>query len=225
MYIFIYLYFFLFKNEAYQVHLQLKIRMKKIIAQGAEAKIILDRNKIIKDRFIKTYRIKILDDKLRKFRTKREVKILEKLSKIQFPIPKLIGSSNSIIEMTLIKGKILRDVLENDNCAKLCSEIGVKIGILHNNQIIHSDLTTSNMILKDEIYFIDFGLSFFSHKIEDKAVDLHLLRESLESKHHKICKKCFDNVLIGYCKKATESNKILKRLKIVESRGRYKGKK
>jgi tRNA A-37 threonylcarbamoyl transferase component Bud32 len=35
------------------------------------------------------------------------------------------------------------------------------------------------MILKDRIFFIDFGLSFESTKFEDKAVDLHLLRQAL----------------------------------------------
>ena len=39
------------------------------------------------------------------------------------------------------------------------------------------------MIKGDEISFIDFGLSFFSTKVEDKAVDLHLLKRALDSKH------------------------------------------
>jgi tRNA A-37 threonylcarbamoyl transferase component Bud32 len=30
---------------------------------------------------------------------------------------------------------------------------------------------------------IDFGLSFVSDKVEDKAVDLHLFSEAVESKH------------------------------------------
>ena len=32
-----------------------------------------------------------------------------------------------------------------------------------------------------EVYFIDFGLGFISPKAEDKAVDLHLLKESIEA--------------------------------------------
>ncbi|MBW3023134.1 Kae1-associated serine/threonine protein kinase, partial [Candidatus Woesearchaeota archaeon] len=72
-----------------------------------------------------------------------------------------------------------------------------------------------------EIHFIDFGLGFFSEKAEDKAVDLHLIRQALESKHHKIWKQCFGHVLEGY-KEYDKHKEVFDRLKIVESRGRNK---
>jgi len=97
--------------------------------------------------------------------------------------------------------------------------------MLHNHLIIHGDLTTSNMILNKEIYFIDFGLSFFSEKAEDKAVDLHLLKEGLESKHYRIWEECFRCALEAYRKEANKSSETLKRLEIVEKRGRYRAKK
>ncbi|HLC62675.1 MAG TPA: O-sialoglycoprotein endopeptidase, partial [Candidatus Nanoarchaeia archaeon] len=84
--------------------------------------------------------------------------------------------------------------------------------------------TTSNMIYSKEIYFIDFGLSFFSEKAEDKAVDLHLLKEALESKHYKIWEECFKSVLEAYKKEANKSGETLKRLEAVEKRGRYRAK-
>ena len=200
--------------------------MKKLIAQGAESKLFLDGSKVIKNRFRKKYRIKEIDEKLRKFRTKREAKVLQKLESIGFSSPKLIKSDNKEnLEIGLIKGKLLKYILEKKDYIKLSKEIGNKIAILHNNNIIHGDLTTSNMILNKEIFFIDFGLSFFSHKIEDKAVDLHLLKEALESKHHKIWEKCYKAALQSYKKTAKDYNDIIIRLKIVESRGRYKGKK
>ncbi len=199
---------------------------KKLIAQGAEAKLFLENNKIIKNRFPKSYRIKEIDNKLRGYRTRREAKILQKLHAINFPSPKLIKNDekeNLIIER--IGGKLIKDVLEKFDYKKLCAEIGKKVAILHNNSIIHGDLTTSNMILDKQIYFIDFGLSFFSEKIEDKAVDLHLLKEGLESKHYKIWEECFKCALDAYKKEAKRSNETLKRLEIVEKRGRYRAKK
>ena len=201
------------------------IYMKKIGA-GAEAVIYLNKNTVTKDRIKKGYRLKQIDEKLRKFRTRRETKVLEKLHAIDFPIPKLILSDDKkmIIKMEFLKGKKLRDALNNTNCAKLCRELGKKIAILHNNNIIHGDLTTSNMILNKKIYFIDFGLSFFSEKVEDKAVDIHLLRQALESKHHEIFKNAFKAVLSGYKIKNPDYNIIIKRLEKVEARGRYKGK-
>ncbi len=196
------------------------------IGDGAEAVIYLNKNIVIKDRIKKGYRLKQIDEKLRKFRTRRETKVLEKLHAIDFPIPKLILSDdkNMLIKMEFLNGKKLRDALNNTNCVKLCKELGKKIAILHNNSIIHGDLTTSNMILKDEIYFIDFGLSFFSEKVEDKAVDLHLLRQALESKHYEIFENAFKAVLSGYKIKNPDYNIIIKRLEKVELRGRYKGK-
>ena len=198
----------------------------KFIAQGAESKLFLSKDKVIKDRFRKTYRIKEIDDRLRKSRTKREAKILDKLKKTGFPIPRLIKTNETdTLEIQYIKGKLLKNILDNDNCMSLGKEIGGKVAILHTNNIIHGDLTTSNMILNKEIYFIDFGLSFFSEKIEDKAVDLHLLKEALESKHSEIWEKSYKAVLEGYTKKAADGEDVLERVKLVEKRGRYKGKK
>ena len=193
------------------------------LSQGAEAIIYLDKD-IIKDRIKKNYRIKEIDEPLRKFRTKREAKILEKLAAIDFPAPKLIKLDKYNLRMENIKGKKVRDVLEKKDYIKISKEIGEKLAILHNNHIIHGDLTTSNMILEKEIYFIDFGLSFFSHKIEDMAVDLHLLKQALESKHFRIWEKCFNAALKSYKQYADNSEEILKRLDQVEGRGRNKGK-
>ena len=199
--------------------------MQKLIAQGAESKLYLNKGNIIKDRFRKKYRIKEIDEKLRKFRTKRESKILEKLSSINFPCPELIETDKKEkIIMENIKGQLIKDIFE-ENHKKLSEEIGEKVALLHNNNIIHGDLTTSNMIFNKEVYFIDFGLSFFSHKIEDKAVDLHLLKQALESKHYKVWEKAFKLVSKNYKKNAENSAEILKRLEKVEKRGRYKGKK
>jgi len=198
----------------------------KLIAQGAESKLFLVKGKVVKNRFRKTYRIREIDERLRKARTKREAKVLDRLQKIHFPVPKLIKSNNNDnLEIQYIKGKLLKNILNGKNCIKLCKEIGEKVAILHNNNIIHGDLTTSNMIFNKEIYFIDFGLSFFSMKVEDKAVDLHLLKEALESKHSEIWKKSYKAALEGYLKKADDGKKVLERIKIVEKRGRYKNKK
>jgi len=198
----------------------------KLIAQGAESKLFLEKDRVIKNRFRKTYRIKEIDDRLRKSRTKREAKVLDKLQEINFPIPKLINNNGKdTLEIQYIKGKLLKNILNKNNTIKLCKEIGNKVAILHNNNIIHGDLTTSNMIFNKKVYFIDFGLSFFSEKIEDKAVDLHLLKEALESKHSKIWEKSYKAALDGYVEKAVDGKKVLERIKIVEKRGRYKGKK
>jgi len=137
---------------------------------------------------------------------------------------------NSLSIFNNLEGIVEKNTIMPAMCPNILAEIigseelGKKIGILHSNNIIHGDLTTSNMILDNEIKFIDFGLSFFSTKEEDKAVDLHLLRQALESKHHDIWEKCFEAALKGYKKSYPEHSIVLNRLQKVEARGRNKHK-
>jgi len=200
----------------------------KIIQQGAEAIIEKSGDRIIKKRIEKSYRIKQLDEKIRKLRTRSEGKIIEKVSKL-IPSPKLIKADEKTkeIEMEFIEGKVLSKYLETakeKEQKSICEKIGENISRLHKNDIIHGDLTPSNMILSDKnkVYFIDFGLAYISHKPEDKAVDLHLLREALEATFAERWKVLFDAVKKGYSKGHADSKKILERFTAVERRGRYK---
>lgn len=197
------------------------------IAQGAEAIIHKDNNKVIKERFSKKYRLPQIDDSLRKFRTRREAKVLSKLNDMKFPSPQLLDFCDKRMSITMdfVPGEKLRDVLmQGDDYQQFAKEVGEKIGKLHAHDIIHGDLTTSNMIKSNEIKFIDFGLSSFSDKVEDKAVDLFLLDRALESKHYQQYPDIFDNVLEGYKKSNPESAKVLERFTAVKKRGRNKKK-
>ncbi|MBD3309993.1 Kae1-associated serine/threonine protein kinase [Candidatus Woesearchaeota archaeon] len=196
----------------------------KQIGRGAEAVIYSDGSTVQKHRIEKGYRLPEIDISLRKSRTRREAKVLEKLYEIGFPAPKLkqMCDKEMKIDMEHVKGEKLRDVLDDE--PGLAKEVGRKVGLMHSNGIIHGDLTTSNMIMDDEIKFIDFGLSFFSEKEEHKAVDLHLLRQALESKHYKVWEKAFEYALEGYAETCTDHSTVLQRLEKVEARGRNKNK-
>lgn len=197
----------------------------KEIGRGAEAVILRTAGSVLKDRIVKNYRIKEIDSKLRKTRTRKEAKILEKLKEFA---PKLIKTdSKSKIEMEYIEGSLVKHII--DDKPLLAKEIGKLTAIMHDKNIIHGDLTTSNIILQraergkhNAIKFIDFGLSYESHKVEDKAVDLHLFREAVESKHFRKEKAIWTNFLKGY--KPKNKAEILKRLEVVEKRGRNKQK-
>ena len=198
----------------------------RIIQQGAEAIILKEKNNVIKKRVKKSYRIPELDDKIRKLRTRSETKLLIKAREV-ISIPKIKKSDEKTKEivMDFIEGKKLSDDLDNFTLKKqleICKKIGENVAKLHSKNIIHGDLTTSNMILKNnKVYFIDFGLGFISHKYEDKAVDLHLLKHALEAKHFKHWEKLFKKILGSY-KKNKDFSLVLERLKAVEKRGRYK---
>jgi Kae1-associated kinase Bud32 len=197
-----------------------------LLAQGAEAKIILNGDLIIKDRVPKSYRIKEIDEKIRKHRTKTEKKLLEKACKIiNAPNPFPLEEFNEI-KMPFIEGKKLSENLNSFPIKKqkeICKTIGEEIAKLHEDDIIHGDLTTSNLILTPtgKIFFIDFGLGHISHKIEDKAVDLHLLKQALEARHFENWENLFNEILKGY-KTYKESAKVFERIKAIDKRGRYR---
>ena len=192
----------------------------ELIGHGAEAKVFKVDGRVIKERPVKNYRLPVIDEKLRKYRTRREAKILEKLKEINIPAPILHNADEQSmkIEMSFIDGIKLRDVMKPE----LAREIGRQVGLLHTHDIIHADLTTSNMILTDKIHLIDFGLSFISPKVEDKAVDLHLRDRALESKHHDIYAECMKDIIEGYKETNPDASQVLERLEVVQKRGRNK---
>jgi Kae1-associated kinase Bud32 len=202
----------------------------RILNQGAEAIISQKGEEVIKRRVEKSYRLKQLDEKIRKLRTRSEAKLLEKAGKV-IPVPKVlkVEEAKKEIIMEAVKGEKLSSCLNKFSAEKqkeICEIIGENIAKIHNESIIHGDLTTSNMILSNEkdlkVYFIDFGLGFISQKPEDKAVDLHLLREAFEAGFAENWEMLFEAIKKGYSKNNKEADKVLERFKAVEKRGRYK---
>lgn len=203
-----------------------------LIHKGAEANLYLEYwfgyHVIRKERISKKYRNPKLDAHLRKSRTKNEVKLLSTARSYGVPTPIVyyVDLSKCFFLMEYIDGILVRDLVDTadkktlDNLAKL---IAKNLVLLHNNNIIHSDLTTSNMILfKNLVYFLDFGLAYFSTDIEDKAVDLHLLKRTIESTHYKIGILFYERIIDYYKKYGVKKlNEILVRIKEIEERGRY----
>ncbi len=206
----------------------IKQSQPQIIARGAEAVIYKTEKFVIKNRVSKGYRNPELDRKIIKSRTKSEAKILTKASEIiNCPKPFFVPDLDfSKIKMPFIKGKKLSEHLDNlSNKFEVMEIVGKETAKLHDNDIIHGDLTTSNMILvqdkkENKVFIIDFGLGFHSKRIEDKAVDLHLIKQALEAKHFQNWEKLFQVFIKAYNSK--DKIKILEQLKKVEARGRYK---
>jgi Kae1-associated kinase Bud32 len=210
----------------------------KPLYQGAEAKIYLETRTdspiIIKDRVPKFYRHPQLDEKIRNRRCRHEKKIMDKAYFVGANIPRITfrDSVSNILYIEFIKGDRLSETLNTYPEKKqfqIMQQLGKQIALLHANNIIHGDLTTSNTILSgNKLFIIDFGLGFISTKIEDKAVDLHLIKQALEAKHFRSPdhlrgqnhQDLFQHFTKGYIHQ--DSKKITERLIIVEKRGRYK---
>lgn len=165
---------------------------------------------LIKDRIPKSYRIKELDLFLRKFRTKREAKLLRRATEIGVPCPLVYEVGEFSIKLSFLEGDRPK---ENKKNAKDAAEILAK---LHSSDIIHGDFTFANLLLcKGKMYVIDFGLGSFSHKIEHKAVDVFTMLLSL---HDRELRKLFLDSYLANCK---EPEKIKSRLEHVSKRVRY----
>lgn len=195
----------------------------KLIAQGAEAKIYLEKDFIIKNRIKKSYRLPQIDLRLRRLRTKSEAKLLSEASRAGVNVPRVleINQKTGILKIEYIAGSKIRDWLERadlEQSKNILENIGKSIKKLHKYGIIHGDLTTSNILLNsNKVYFIDFGLGQISEKIEDKAVDLHVFKECLKSKHYANWVTHW-----GAFKKGYANKDIIKYMELVESRARYK---
>ncbi len=186
--------------------------------QGAEATVEIDGN-VIKKRLRKNYRHRELDGRIRKDRTGKEARIMKEARKNGARVPEVEQVDDYTLDIEKIEGEQLKDVLE-DNIDAM-SDLGRNTAKLHGADIIHGDLTTRNTILSDEIYLIDFGLASRSQRIEDRAVDIHLLKQVLESSHPGVAEEAWKNFREGY-REYEKSEEVLERLEEVEKRGRYK---
>ncbi|UCD13943.1 MAG: Kae1-associated serine/threonine protein kinase [Thermoplasmatales archaeon] len=205
---------------------------KKIIYKGAEAEIVLSRylgEKVVQKRRIpKSYRIKEIDSFLISFRTKEEAKLISEARSYGVSVPIIydVDLEGGVITMQYVAGRRIKDILndlDEKERKRICIMIGESVAKLHNNDIIHGDITTSNMILLDDrIHFIDFGLGGKNSEIETKGVDLHVLMEAFESTHSQH-PKCFDYVLEGYKKEFLgNTDTIVKKINDIVKRGRYR---
>ena len=210
---------------------------ERIIRKGAEANLYygywFGKEVIFKHRLPKKYRIDELDKSIRTARTLNEARALIKVKNYGVNVPQVfeIDTTNSTIIMKYIEGKKLKNVLaglDNKKKKEYFETIGRYIAILHKNGHIHGDITTSNLIITEleNIFLIDFGLHDYSDSIEDKSVDLHLLKRVLISSHGKDFELCFNAFLEGYQNEyindaSDECSAIIKNISVIETRGRY----
>lgn len=184
----------------------------EILFRGAESIIYIKENILYKERLRKSYRIEELDLKIIKQRTKKEIKMLKLLNSLNISCPKYLFCQENIIAMEYIDGKTVKNFIVDN----IFFEIGKLVYLIHKNNIVHGDLTTSNFICKDKLYIIDFGLSYISTKSEDKAVDLYVFEKAIRCAHdEKFVQEFYD----GY-KTLGDTEEIIERLEKVRKRGR-----
>jgi Kae1-associated kinase Bud32 len=214
----------------------------EVLRKGAEAVLVkgewLGGEALYKVRMRKQYRIPEIDDRIRAERTVNEARIIAALLEAGIPVPGLLDVhlKDATIVMEFIHGARLKDIVAplRGKLAGIFTRIGAGVARMHDLDVIHGDLTTSNIIYEsaldsDEIAFrfIDFGLARHTASVEDKSVDIHLFKRVITSTHAGDYEFMFPPFLEGYKAhldqqgRSADFKKIVRRLEQIETRGRY----
>ena len=196
-----------------------------LLSQGAEARVMEwtslgGRRAVMKERFKKKYRHSVLDEKLTRARWSAELRGLLRARRLGVAVPAVFfaDSDSARIVLERVEGKQLKvEIREADACGteaaheyvcQLLRAVGAQVARMHGGNLVHGDLTTSNIIVRQTStkstntmqidgeaadaptmqdgavpVFIDFGLSYPSTLDEDKAVDLYVLERAFTSAH------------------------------------------
>ena len=136
-----------------------------LIGHGAEGKVyrssFLKRPSIVKQRVKKNYRLEVLDNRINKTRLLQEAKCISKARRAGVNVPCIyyVDQSNYKLHMEQIIGKTLKEVLASmynkdsdthypEYCLVLAKKVGRSIGLLHDAEVVHGDLTTSNIMVQ-----------------------------------------------------------------------------
>ncbi|KAJ7102563.1 hypothetical protein B0H15DRAFT_815184 [Mycena belliarum] len=217
---------------------------------------------LLKHRFRKGYRHPTLDASLTRGRVAGEARALLKCLRAGVNVPgiRMVDAAEGVLAIDWITGNSVRKLLpggadEDEDTGEdedeseadaadalqeydisvdvLMQLIGQEIAKMHLADVIHGDLTTSNMMLRHpasftsrhptlrtELVLIDFGLSYHSNLVEDKAVDLYVLERAFSSTHPD-SEPLFASVLKAYEQRlGKEWAAIGRRLDEVRLRGR-----
>lgn len=207
-----------------------------LVKQGAEARVystdFLGKPAIAKERFVKAYRVAALDEKLTHRRMAQEVRSMARCRRhgIRAPAVYHLDLEGRVIYMERITdGVLVKDYVagldpERDAAAvnHLMKVTGAVLARMHDIDVIHGDLTTSNMVYDgaaDRLTLIDFGLSFASGLAEDKGVDLYVLERAFLSTHPGT-EEHFKALLSSYAERSKHAAAVVRKLDEVRLRGR-----
>lgn len=205
----------------------------KLIYRGAEADLFegtwAGSRAVFKLRKPLPYRLEALDLAIRSQRTLREAEMLHesKLAGVKSPYLYYVSPVRALLVMELVEGDRLKSLLSSSpeaDVRPLSLEFGRSVALLHRAGIMHGDLTTSNVIANEEgVNLIDFGLAVHSTKVEDHAVDIRLIKETLAGAHSAVSSLVLDEFMRGYRSVAGEARArlVANKLREIERRGRY----
>ena len=187
-----------------------------MIGEGAEARIYLERmfgtEVIVKLRCRKAYRIREMDETMRRRRTRKEAGIMLAAAKAGVPVPEIIAVGTFSMYMEKLDGTLLKDTRIT---SRHMASAGSALALLHSSNMVHGDYTPANiMSTKQGIRIIDFGLADTTMDVEQKAVDLLLMKRA-------VSRTTYASFESAYAKKSRNAGDVLRQLAELERRGRY----
>lgn len=186
---------------------------------------------------MKCYRHPTLDSKLNAHRVASEARTLARARRLGLDVPAvyLVEKTSLRLWLERIEGSTLKSVFDTHGHSawslRVAEELGRVLARMHACDLVHGDLTTSNVLLRasstpdsahaPRLVLIDFGLASQSALAEDKAVDLYVLERAFLSTHPRLS-AVFAAVLAAYAAAAPQAPATLDRLELVRQRGRKK---
>ena len=186
--------------------------VEKIEWQGSSA--------ISKVRNKRSYRHPDLEKRLVTERLRSESRVIECLLSKGILVPALyeVNTEKSEIIMEFIDGITLEKGLRTDKYHDYLVSSAEVLSQIHSSGIVHGDPTTSNFMISEDLYAIDFGLSTFNNDAESRASDLRVFLESLEAHHSEIYGR---EIFLETYSNWESSKEVLEALEVLELRGRY----
>jgi Kae1-associated kinase Bud32 len=187
---------------------------------------------LLKERDAKSYRPKSLDERLRRERTRTEVRLLVDARRlgVRTPIIYDVDLARHRIILEELPGPTLREMIEDPDlpAATLAAAVrrfGGALGRLHAGRISHGDLTSSNVLFPNgpegDPAFLDLSMGSRSPGLEELGIDLHLVEEDLKALHARpdLLLRSFQQ---GYAEGNPEGEKDVRaRAKAIRGRVRY----
>ena len=204
-----------------------------LVSQGAEGRVFAvkfcGRDTIVKQRFKKTYRHPTFDAKLTRSRLGMEARSMMRARKLGVVTPTLyyVDQQQSAIYMEKVPGKSLKELIREDSMSEkdmedIGAQVGKAVAKMHDGGLIHGDLTTSNILVRDDdertVVIIDFGLASNSIIAEDKGVDLYVLERAITVTHSS--QALFEHVMTAYRRASSQWSSSFNKFAEVRMRGR-----
>jgi N6-L-threonylcarbamoyladenine synthase/protein kinase Bud32 len=201
--------------------------------QGAEATVTIEDDRVIKRRLPRSYRHPRLDERLRRERTREEARLTSEARRHGVPTPVLydVDARETTLVFERVGDRDLRAALTESRVR----DVGRHLATIHEAGFVHGDPTTRNVRVTGDgdesgasaggdtgdagrTYLIDFGLGYYTDDVEDYAMDLHVLAQSLAGTADDP-ESLLDAAEAAY--RSVGDGAVVDHLREVEGRGRY----